>query len=126
MTPAERLRAAADLIEQRASEATPGPWQPEYAYNNHSRVQAIFVDCADGDSDACDDVDCIDGAHSIGGMESTADNLWVLIAHPSLGPPLATWLRAEALHYDMRGRVLALSCHAEALAVADVILGGAR
>lgn len=111
-TPADRLRRAANLLEHTAAPANPGPWQPEYAYGNPRRVQAVFVDCAA--EDGCDGVDCMDGTHGIGGFDSDGDNRWAILVNPALAAPLAAWLRDAA---DS-----AVKTHA--LAVADVILGG--
>lgn len=127
--PAERLRKAADLIEQTAAKATPCPWEPEYAYGNLARVQAVFVGC----DATCQGVDCIDGTHGIGGFDLDGDNRWAILANPAIAAPLAQWLRAEADHAALFAALdepapgtvrVQLSTATEALALADVILGG--
>jgi hypothetical protein len=97
-TTTQRLTAAADLLEKRAAAATPGPWQPQYAYLNHSRVQGVFIEC--GAQDGCDGVDCIDGTHGIGGFDKDGDNRWAILANPALAEPLARLLREHAAALD--------------------------
>jgi hypothetical protein len=118
VTAAERLRAAADLIEQTAAQATPGPWQPEYALVSR-QVQAVFVDCP-GEDCLHDRFAHADGTCAIGSFEADGDNRWAILTNPNLAAPLAAWLRERASYSDAVG-----FCNDhEALAVGDVILGG--
>ena len=72
-SPAELLRRAAALLEQRAASATPGPWELEHSYDG-TRAQGLFVGCDEDDP----------------------DNRWSALVHPGVAPTLATWLRCEA------------------------------
>ena len=134
--PAERLRRAADLVEQRAAAATPGPWQPEWTYAR-ARVQAVFVEC-DGEDCGHDGYGHQDGTCAIGAMHDDSDNRWSILVGPQIAPALATLLRTAA---DECGRYVGAlealprqkpedtaSCVAgrfgEALALADAILAG--
>lgn len=114
-SPAERLRRAADVLEQTAAAATPGPWQPEYALATR-RVKAVFVEC-DGDDCGHDLYGHADGTCAIGAMHTHDDNQWAILAGPQLAAPLAGWLRDAADLADV-------SAYGLPLAVADVILGG--
>lgn len=128
MTAADRLRQAADKLEQRATAATRGPWRM-------SDVEGIFYVVSpshgpvtmDLDNPVCDydrEGVAIERTEDEGGR---ADGEWMALMNPTIAAPLAAWLRAEAeqeaaiahLHHgEDDGRV-------PALAVADVILGDA-
>lgn len=124
MNPSERLNRAADLVEQTADAATPGPWQPEYALATR-HVKAVFVEC-DGDDCGHDLYGHADGTCAIGAMHTHADNQWAILTGPPLAGPLAAWLRAMAIPWhDYVGDAPRDSPRHHALAVADVILGGA-
>jgi len=88
-SPAELLRRAAALLEQRAASATPGPWELEHSYDG-TRAQGLFVGCDE------DDPDSYDGTKGIGGFDLDPDNRWSALVHPGVAPTLATWLRCEA------------------------------
>ena len=123
--PAERLRRAADLVEQRAAAASGPRWKPEYGYG-HTTVQA--VEC-DGDGCGHDSYGHVDGTCAIGAMHADGDNQWAILAGPQVAPPLAAWLRAEADDAELiaSGNLFGSFDKAttvRALALADVILGG--
>lgn len=132
--PVERLRLAADLVEQRAAAASGPRWEPEYSYGR-TWVQAIFVEC-DGEDCEHDRYGRVDGTCAIGAMHDDADNRWAILLSPQVAAPLAAWLRAEAAVCERWERdavggaggpiptgPLAV---AEALALADVLLGEDR
>ena len=114
LDPAERLRQAAELLEHHDAAASGPRWEPEHAYGNSSRVQAVFVVCAA--EDGCDGVDCIDGTPGIGGFDRDPDNRWAILAGPQIAAPLAAWLRAAAAA-PVESPTLT-----EALALADALL----
>lgn len=121
--PAARLRSAADLVEQRAAAATPGPWLPEYALRDRT-VQAVFVEC-DGEDCDHDDYGHGDGTCAIGSFHTSDDNRWSILLGPQIAPHLAAWLRVEATWCsetrtgdDPHLRTI------RALALADAILAG--
>ncbi len=126
-SPAERLRRAADLVEQRAAAASGPRWKPEYGYG-HTWVQAVFVEC-DGDGCGHDALGHVDGTCAIGAMHADGDNQWAVLAGRQIAKPLAAWLCAEADDADLldRGNLPGGSFDkattVRALAVADVILG---
>lgn len=70
MSPAERLRAAADLIERTGAAATPDPPEHEIRW-----FDADFI-ARDG--------------------YSAADAAWIALVGPDTAPALAAWLRTEA------------------------------
>jgi hypothetical protein len=119
VTAAERLHAAADLLERTAASASPGPWQPEYALVSR-QVQAVFVGC-DGEDCPHDWYGHADGTCAIGSFEADDDNRWAILTNPRLAAPLAAWLRERA-SYSGAARD---GNDRHALAVADVILGDA-
>lgn len=87
--PATALRRSADLVEQRAKDTTPGPWEIEYSYGGDT-PQALFV----MDPDYPDDVD---QSFSIGCFTNEpADNAWAALVHPGVAAALAAWLRHTA------------------------------
>lgn len=128
--PDTRLRAAAELLDQHAAAASGPRWEPEHAYGNPPRVQAVFVGCTA--ENGCDGVDCIHGTHGIGGFDHDPDNRWAILAGPHIAAPLAAWLRAAATAFDTwehTGTTTAPSpvgppAVAEALALADALLEG--
>jgi hypothetical protein len=82
MTPAERLLAAADLLDKRAGEATEGPWQAgEF--------------CVWTTADVEDGVIVSDGPNG-GGGASEENARYIALVHPEVGKALAEWLRREA------------------------------
>lgn len=84
MTPAERLLAAADLLDKRAGEATPGPWSapggPRY----------VFLDGFSGHD--------VDGPKSGFVARGTywSDAQYIATMHPEVGKAQAAWLRESA------------------------------
>ena len=103
--PAAVLRAAADLLEQRARLATPGPWEIETGYLQPHRAQGLFISC-DRDGIPCERLDCIDGTHGIGGFDGDPDNRWAALVHPGIAAPLAAWLRMAAEQTELANRLL--------------------
>ena len=109
-----RLRAAADLIEQRASAASPGPWRAVEWYAGSLEV----VDRAGAGI----------ATESSTGDVKMSDARWMAMLGPQVAAPLAAWLRAEADDADLivAGNLVGGSAGkattAAALIVADVIL----
>jgi hypothetical protein len=117
MTPAERLRAAADTIERTANAATPGPWGENTGRPN--RYGAIISHDA-----PCDD----DEREGYGGALIGESMLTGNRAHVALWDPPTALLAAEILR-TMADRVEQLApVHVgnpdAALAFADRILTG--
>lgn len=117
MTAAERLLAAADLLDKRAGAATEGPWTvptgPRY----------VFLDGFSGH-----DVDGPKGGFVARGT-CWADATYIATVHPEVGKAVAAWLRAEANRVvngprAFGGRAL-FTISPEAASVADLILAGA-
>lgn len=78
MTPAERLLAAADLLEKRAADATPGPW----ILGLHRDGQAVGIDADDGETDVVQDI-----------QMGLGDAHYIATMHPEVGKALANNLR---------------------------------
>jgi hypothetical protein len=117
----ERLRSAADLIEQRAADASGRAWEPEYSFDSRD-VQAVFVECDTEDGDCGHDrYGHVDGTCAIGCFHRAADNRWAVLAGPQLAGPLAAWLRGEAESWEAGYQAPNID---QALALVDVILGG--
>lgn len=79
-TPADELRAAAALLRERATNATPGPWSQtgigDYGWTVSSPTGAL-VDTDDSD-------------------QGRADADFIALMHPGVGAALADWLDAVA------------------------------
>jgi hypothetical protein len=97
--PAARLRAAAELLRERAATATPGPWTE--GFDLDPRQRALI---------SPDYWTVATGMHK-------PDALWSQLMSPDKAEPLAAWLLAEAREYDKTG-----ICFSEALAFADSVL----
>ena len=119
---ADTLRRAAALIEQQAKQATPGPWEIEYAYGNPRRAQALFVGCH-GVEPCGTPGECYDGTCGIGGFDRPDDNVWSALMHPGIAVPLAAWLRHEAAVAEVYERDGAYNAAHPALALAAALLG---
>lgn len=100
MTPAERLIAAADLLEQRAEGAIKGPWR--------SGDGAVW-----SEADVEDGVVLTDSGRALPG-----DAAYIATMHPEVGKALAALLRWEA-------DAVAFNDGRCALAITDLILAGA-
>lgn len=107
-TPADELRAAAALLRETASRATPGPWGAEEV---SARVLGVLSYSASSP------------VASIGDPAEPyvpGDAAWIALASPALAEPLARWLSFVAetwVHQRATAR------H-QALAVARAITGG--
>lgn len=126
---ADKLRQAAKVLRERAESATPGPWE---AYRrNHPLYGPIFglhnidpvADLIDGDVVESQDV-------------AAGDVDYIATMHPGVGLALADWLDTVGADEWAHGPSCLIPCdecdddpyapHARrALAVADLILGGA-
>jgi hypothetical protein len=130
VTPAERLRAAADTIERTANNATPGPW----GVGNGSTVAADVKQLSRGVFSCRYTVTDLDSGFNYG--EDPEDDGWREngagpeddAAHVALWDPptallVAAWLRFTA---DEMGTLVYIPAagDAEAVALADAILGG--
>jgi hypothetical protein len=129
-TPAERLIAAAELLEGRASEATEGPWVT-WPGPTASLVCTSVNHCTCGGG--------LDGyGHEPGcGLEEPpgvsapreADARYIATVHPGVAKALALWLLGEA-HATQRGEGRGFGgadlhlAHPHALALADLLLAG--
>lgn len=110
MTPVEQLRAAAKVLRETASNATPGPW---------SLLSYQIVGLYDEAADSVTDVAFT--------YWSEQNARWVRLASPALAEPLAAWLEREARNEEYS---LAEFGHRtiqrDTLAVARAINGGTR
>jgi hypothetical protein len=124
MTPAERLLAAADLLEKRAGDATDGPWKArsyDFDEDGHDFADVIGKQ----------EVEQYAGSYTIktalvaGGAPEPADlgylhptnATYIATMHPEVGKALAAWLRLETRY----GR----SPSGLAVTLADLLLAGA-
>lgn len=127
MTPAERLLAAADLLDKRAEKATDGPWT--------ARVFDFDADSHDfADVIGKQEVEQYSGSYTVktalvaGGASEVGEPGWLAPAnanyiatmHPEVGKALAKVLREEARRVS-----LGFGWTQEALALADLLLAGA-
>jgi hypothetical protein len=86
-SPSALLERAAALIEQRAADATPGPWvrqSPDHTVTNidSSDRQSVAFERDEG---ACDQEDA----------------LWITMLSPVVAPPLVEWLRDAARRMEL-------------------------
>jgi hypothetical protein len=146
--PAERLRCAAELIERRAVDATPGPWVRRR--NGAVPVTYVSADLPDGEQGRYIDGTLRDGSREqvtvcraqtwegLGSFvreRSGRDLDWITLMNPQVAAPVAAWLRSGADHCAKFGdeivpqptaqRLAALIAHhfRHELAVADALLG---
>ena len=132
MTAAERLTAAADLLEQRANAATPpadphpGGWA--YGFTSTGWVAVYGGPAEDGYRSGTvfefkDEADCEECIRP-----SVADADYIVTVHPGVGLALAAWLRAEsesrAEFERFRAPRVLTDLSRAADATADAILGG--
>lgn len=109
-TPADRLRAAADLVEQRAAAATPGPWVAERRPYSHENVAGHVAA-----------PNLVSTTRAGVALSTVDDTAWITLAGPQIAPHLAAWLRERADYVD----AVQVCNEPHALALADAILGGA-
>lgn len=106
---AERLRAAATTLRERAGAATPGPWK--------TWAMDVLADPV-GNSDLDDAIPVARGLMPDGQKPRTHNTDFIAMMSPPVAVALADWLDAEA------NAVAALGgSFRPALAVADAILG---
>jgi hypothetical protein len=116
-TPAERLLAAADLLDKRAGEATEGPWRNHDTYLNLGGYTATVL------SGKSDDVHLVAHLPSYSHDSSQfqeqphADARYMATMHPEVGKALAALMRWEA-------DCVAFNDGRCALALADLLLAG--
>lgn len=82
--PAARLRAAAGVVRELSTAATPGPWTPESPLLSDIVTSALLGRVAD----------CSVGTEYR--PQSIPDAAWIALMHPGVGEPLAKWLEYVA------------------------------
>jgi hypothetical protein len=119
VTPAERLIAAADLLDKRAGQATPGKWK---LWGMQVRADI------DGTSKLDTSLPVARTSHEAG--LRTFNATYIATMHPEVGKALADWLRSEA--FAVRGGegrgfdgADLYRANPRALALADLLLAGA-
>jgi hypothetical protein len=90
MMTAARIRAAAELLRERASEATPGPW---YSTEESHRYGALVGPARK--STRADEVDGY-GGELIGESVEADNRAYLQVVNPAVGLALAAVLDAEA------------------------------
>lgn len=112
MTPAERLLAAADLLDKRAGEATAGPWRLDGPWwwsegtcaamvtAQESRRAVVMATVDAGDANAA----------------------YIATMHPGVGKHLVEWLREEAAEAAIYKGVKPEHLFRFALGLADLLL----
>ena|ERR1035438_1386471 len=92
-TPSETLRSAAKLMRERASAATPGPWEyvndfditHGYEINEHGRAQANWIATVDAGDDELDEAGML-----------PLNAAYIASMHPAVALAVADWLDNEA------------------------------
>ena len=139
LTPAQMLAAAADLIEKRASQATPGPWRRPLRNRYRAHVSAPLPEDETGvwrsgiDPDTGQRESCTvltvqmwsNGAHAR--RRNGRDLEWAAMMNPLVGPPLARLLREEAARVGKyRPDTQEFVVHPDWLELASAILAKAQ
>lgn len=109
----ERLRRAADLIEQRAASATPAPWTARDGDETWSLHGGEWGQIQIAKAPKT-------GTPYAEYWPTHGDSAWITTMSPQIAEPLAALLRECAAHSDVVG----FCNEREALALADVILNG--
>lgn len=93
-TPAEELRAAARLLRETASKATPGPWH-DFSTDEDGAWPVMVIGAAGPADDRGQDVLIV---HETVDEEivATEDAAWIALASPALAEPLAAVLDDHA------------------------------
>lgn len=97
----DRLRKAAELIEECAKGTTPAPWS---GYVLEDRAE-MFAGPADEAGYLTGYVMTFDEeAAEDGGMPSQEDMRWMSLMHPGVAEHLTMWLRSEAIQFETSER----------------------
>ena len=105
---ADRLREAAKVLRERATAATPGPWQ-----GRDGASWAAQVCVLDGDGHPVAATSMTESVPS-----ALSDATYIATMHPGVGLALAEWLNQAALHTDEPNPLTN-----RAVQIADLILG---
>jgi hypothetical protein len=98
---ADRLRRAADLVEQCAEGTTPAPWS---GYVHDGRGEMFAGPAENGYLTGSVMQFCEEAVEEYGGMPSEADMRWMSLMHPGVAEPLTLWLRSEAIQFETDAR----------------------
>lgn len=124
MTPAERLIAAADLLDQRASEATEGPWYTAVENDGVRSGRRTVVKMLGRRVVTVDQTRTHwDDEHGL----AEANVRYIATMHPEVGKSVAAILREEANMVGLLERAGDMSAgwvNAWVLALADLVLAG--
>lgn len=141
MTPAERLLAAAELLDKRAREATEGPWATEHnieQYHDGTKyeqwgVHSVTAKTTIGSSTWATDVVTVTTDRSYGfpdgGCDREDDARYIATMHPKVGKMVAASLRSFGIFaaaFTGPDEEVDLFGFDDALALADLILAGAE
>jgi hypothetical protein len=115
-TPADELRAAAQLIRERLMPVTEAPWTRWTEQESVPGWDGFIVigDDAPIDADEC---------NPIARFYTEEDARWALLMHPGVGEALADWLETAAEYYAPGA--MHPTHVVRALVVARAVLGGA-
>jgi hypothetical protein len=122
VTPADRLLAAADLLDKRASEATEGPWR--HTSRNYIGTGPIKITEADWGPEGHEGLRV--STQQDRNAFRTEDAAYIATVHPEVGKLWASALRAEAETITGWAPELAESHAALLLPIADALLAGAE
>jgi hypothetical protein len=135
-SPADQLTAAAKLLRERATAATPGPWVPSIVRSPRSTVTSGIYSHAHPAGSAASEIAASGRkGRECGGVTNPDNATYIALMHPGVGLALADWLDREAaiwndlettkaeLHPKGFKLTWGMSTHAEALAMARQILG---
>jgi hypothetical protein len=130
-TPAELLRAAAELIRERLMPATEAPWT---RWTEQESVPGWDGFIVIGDDSELGGEEC----NPVARFYTEEDARWALLMHPGVGEPIARLLIAASNdfamveqinsrdpHNDGKTRIMPNHLAEWALAVARAVLGGA-
>lgn len=105
MTPAERLLAAADLLDKRAGEATGGPWEVRFTGLARPTVSVVgeILERSHGSAATTVFAGVDEDRADSGNLDeseinwvSEKDAAYIATMHPEVGKEQAAWLRESA------------------------------
>lgn len=97
MTPAEELRAAANVLDHAAARATAPPWHASLVYSPDATGTSAVYSYAHPTGTVESEVVASGRIRSgYGGIRNPHNAVWIKLMSPAVAAPLIDWLNSEA------------------------------